>query len=617
MCGIAGIFRLFGEEPVREEELRQMCAVMEHRGPDGEGYFTDGPVGIGHRRLSIVDVDNGHQPMSNETGSLWITYNGEIYNYREIRQQLSGSHRFATECDTESIIHLYEEKGEKSFVELNGIFAFALYDQKEKSLILVRDRFGIKPLYYALGPDGTVVFASEVKAILATGRIRAEVDCESLSEHFTFQNNLGERTLYKGIKLLEPGSILVCKDGKVAKRFYWDISFQEGNEKSETFYAERLRDLFESGVRRQLIGEVPLGSYLSGGMDSGSITAVAAPEVRPFHTFTCGFDTAGVSEQEAHFDERVEAELLAKKLDTQHHELHMFAGDMAGLLPRLVWHLEDFRVGISYQIYAISELISEHATVVLSGVGGDELFAGYPWRYKPILGAPVDEDFFQQYYRLWVRFMDDAEKQSFFSARVNAELGGFSTYDSFVRVMARNDSTDPLHRALYFDTKTFLHGLFVVEDKLSMAHSIETRVPFLDHDLVEFVQEIPASLKLNNGESKYILKRAMAGLLPTETLSRRKQGFTPPAQTWFTEDSFQFLRDLILGERALARDFFQKEALVKILDDQFHGRKNNRFLLWSLICFEWWNRLFIDGDPLPDPEAAEQNSSAGLWAPHG
>lgn len=610
MCGIAGILLPHRQKRVSRDSIVQMCNSMSHRGPDDEGVYLNGPLGIGHRRLSIIDLAGGHQPMSNEDGSIWISFNGEIYNYQELQHRLRPNHWFSTQSDTETIIHLYEDKGEAVAHDLNGMFAFALWDSKQEKLMLARDRLGIKPLYYSICPDGTLVFASEIKAILSTGMIQATIDYPALAEHFTFHNNFAERTIFKDIHLLEPGTMLICQDGKVRKHTYWDIQYVTGEVKSEKYYIETLRELFEAAVRRQLVSEVPVGGYLSGGMDSGSIAAVAAREIRPFHTFTCGFDTAGVSASEQHFDERVEAELLARTLDTQHHERHIYPGDMTGILPHIVQHLEDFRVGISYQIYSISELISQYATVVLSGVGGDELFAGYPWRYEAIMDLPVGKDFDQTYYKLWVRLMDDREKQHFFSSQVNSALSGFSSYDLFREVISTDKSDHPLHRALYFDAKTFLHGLFVVEDKLSMAHSIETRVPFLDNDLVDFVLNIPPELKLKNGQIKYVLKEAMRGLLPEETLWRKKQGFTPPDQTWYRGETILYISDLLLGDRAIDRGYFNVPYIRKILDDHVSGRGNNRFLIWSLMCFEWWNRIFIDNEPLPERSSVVEFASS-------
>ena len=549
--------------------------------------------------------------MSNEDGSLWISYNGEVYNYRELSNRLRPHHRFSTRSDTEAIVHLYEDLGPEAFTELNGIFAFALWDQKRRKLTLVRDRFGTKPLYYTQTADGTVLFASEVKALLATGLVKASCDLEGLAEHLTFHNTFGDKTLFAGIKMLEPGTYMTCTEGRIEHHQYWDLDYAQSEEEShpESYYVDALRDLFSQAVKRQLMSEVPVGGYLSGGLDSGSIVAVAAREQRPFHTFTCGFDTSGVAEPERNFDERVEAELLAKTLDTQHHERHIYNGEMTRVLPKVVWHLEDFRVGISYQNYAINELISKYVTVVLSGVGGDELFAGYPWRYQPIMDKKIGPEFDRAYYDTWVRILDDDQKRKLFSGEVNQALSGYSSFDRFNEVLEGDRSDHPLHRALYFDAKTFLHGLFVVEDKLSMAHSVESRVPFMDNELVEFVLKMPASMKLNASSVKHVLRESMRGLLPPEALSRKKQGFTPPDQSWYRKETADYINDLILGDRARDRGYFQPGYVEKLFADHTSGRGNHRFLLWSLMCFEWWNRTFVDGDPVPEtaplPEPAD------------
>jgi len=599
MCGICGIYNFAPEARVEEKLLRRMGDLLVHRGPDEEGYFTSGPVGFGHRRLSIIDRSTGQQPMSNEDGSVWITYNGEIYNYMDLRAELEAAgHIFRTLSDTEVIVHLYEERGLEALEALNGIFAFALWDGRERRLILARDRFGVKPLYYIVQHGARLIFASEVKSILAAPGVRCAVDPIGLAEHFTFQNTFGERTLFRDIGILPAGHFIIARAKSVEQREYWDITYKEGEDLGEAAYEEGLRTRFEKAVQRQLVGEVPVGSYLSGGMDSGSITAVAARHIRPFHTFTCGFDTSQVSEEEKFFDERVEAEQLARLLDTRHFERHLFSGDMVRVLPRIVWHLEDFRVGISYQVYYISELISRYVTVVLSGVGGDEFFAGYPWRYDPILDLRDRQDFAQAYYRLWIRFLDDEGKKKFFTDRLNRELGDFSTFESFRAVLDKDRSGAPLNRAMYFDAKTFLNGLFIVEDKLSMAHSIETRVPFLDNDFIDFTLAIPPAYKLRNGEIKYILKRAMRKLLPAETLTRRKQGFTPPDKSWYQKETLSYVRGLLLSKRAGERDFFRPDRVEEIIEEHCSGRRNHRFLIWSLICFELWNRIFIEGESI-------------------
>ena len=604
MCGICGIFNFDPEARIEEQLLRRMADLLVHRGPDEEGYFTAGPVGFGHRRLSIIDISTGQQPMSNEDGSVWISYNGEIYNFMDLRADLEAAgHVFRTRSDTEVIVHLYEERGLEALEALNGIFAFALWDGRERRLILARDRFGVKPLYYTVQPGARLIFASEVKAILVAPGVRCAVDPFGLAEHFTFQNTFGDRTLFRDIRILPAGHFLIARARGVEEREYWDITYREGEDLGEAAYEEGLRERFESAVQRQLVGEVPVGSYLSGGMDSGSITAVAARHIRPFHTFTCGFDTSQVSEEEKLFDERVEAEQLARVLDTRHFERHLFSGDMVRVLPRVVRHLEDFRVGISYQVYYISELISRYVTVVLSGVGGDEFFAGYPWRYEPVLALRDREEFAEAYYRLWIRFLNDEEKKRLFTDRLNSELGGFSTFESFRAVLDRDRSDEPLNRAMYFDARTFLDGLFIVEDKLSMAHSIETRVPFLDNDFIDFTLAIPPAYKLRDGEIKYILKRAMRKLLPAETLTRRKQGFTPPDKSWYQSETLSYIRGLLLSKRAGERDFFRPEGVEAILEAHCSGQKNHRFLIWSLICFELWNRIFIEDESM---EALEE-----------
>lgn len=605
MCGIAGLYDFSGQ-PVQAAQLQRMCDLMQHRGPDDHGVLTCGPIGLGHRRLSIIDLSSlGHNPMPNEDKTVWIVFNGEIYNYRELRRDLLvRGHRFRSETDTEVIIHLYEEYGPACVEQLNGMFAFAICDQRSISgiqrstLMLARDRFGIKPLYYTL-LGNRLAFASEVKAFLGLPDFQARPDLFAMAEHYTFQNTFGARTLFEGVKLLQPGHYLLCQNGQVETHQYWELHFQPESGLSLEAWAIGLRERFEAAVNRQLMSDVPLGSYLSGGMDTGAIAAVAARKMPNMHTFTCGFTLPeGLSELEKFFDERDESYRLAHHLGTVHHELELGPSSMIPALPLIVWHLDEPRVGISYPVYYIAEMIGRHVKVVLSGVGGDELFAGYPWRYEPILN--LDKNAFEQsYYQQWIRFFTDQQKRQFFTAEVNRTLGDFSTFESFRAVLGKVDEVDSLHRALSFDTKTFLQGLLLVDDKLSMAHSIEARVPFLDHELVDYVTRIPADCKLRPGESKLVIRRAMRGLLPDETLSRRKQGFTPPDRTWYKGQSFAYIHNLILSPRALARGYFQPSALQQVLEDHLQDRRDNRFLIWSLLCFEWWNRLFVDRDPLP------------------
>jgi asparagine synthase (glutamine-hydrolysing) len=599
MCGIAGLYNL-NDEPVTRERVLKMCDLIRHRGPDDRDAWAQGSIGLGHQRLSIIDLSpRGRNPMANEDGTIRIVFNGEIYNYRDLRPDLvRRGHVFRSQTDTEVVLHLYEELGVECVERLNGMFAFALWDESRRRLLLARDRFGVKPLYYAqLGE--TLAFASEIKAFLALPQFSARADPFALAEHFTFQNTFGDRTFFEGVRLLPQGHYLIAENGRVEQRQYWDLQFQPQADVSLEKWAGGLRERFEAAVQRQLMSDVPIGSYLSGGMDTGSISAVAARRIPKMHTFTCGFRLPeGASEFEQFFDERDESRQLAQLLDTDHHELELGPEAMQPILPAVVWHLDEPRVGISYQVYRTAEMISRYVKVVLSGVGGDELFAGYPWRYEPILDLSGD-NFERGYYRLWTRLLNDEQKEELFSDQLNDSLGDFSTFESFRQASGGASDADPLHRALYFDFKTFLNGLLIVDDKLSMAHSIEARVPFLDNEFVDYVARIPAEFLLRPDQSKVVLREAMRGLLPEETIFRRKQGFTPPDQTWYKGESLAYIRELILGARAAERGYFRPAALQEILDDHLHDRRNNRFLIWSLMSFEWWNRLFVDRETPP------------------
>jgi asparagine synthase (glutamine-hydrolysing) len=598
MCGISGILNL-KDQPVDPGQVESMSDRISHRGPDDAGLWHCEQVALGHRRLSIIDLSaRGHNPMSNEDGTVWITFNGEIYNYRSLRKALSERHTFSSETDTEVIIHLYEERGVDCLQSLNGMFAFALWDCFQRRLLLARDRCGIKPLYYVILGD-ILAFASEIKAFLALPSFRVRPHLPALAEHFTFQNTFEDRTMFEGVKMLPAGHYLVAHEGRISTCQYWDLQFEPDPRIRPDVWAAGLRERFEAAVDLQLRSDVPVGTFLSGGMDTGSICAVASRRLPGMHSFTCGFALpTELSELEQYFDERPEARGLAEDFKTSHHELELDSRTLQMVMPLVVWHLDEPRVGISYQIYSICELIRRYVTVVLSGVGGDELFGGYGWRYGPVLdlnGAAFDEE----YYRLSTRLLDDEARRRFFTPEVASELADFSCLESVHGVLRGCRGVDPLHRALYFDFKTFLAGLLFVDDKLSMAHSIEERVPFLDNELVDYIRHIPAELKVTPQETKLVLKQAMRGLIPDQTLRRRKQGFTPPDRTWYRAQNLTYIRDLILGPRAQERGYFQPRFLEAMLDDHVRGSRDNRFLIWSLMCFEWWNRLFVDREPLP------------------
>ena len=605
MCGIAGLYDLAGNQ-VSAEQVRSMCELIRHRGPDDSGLWTDGPIGLGQRRLAIIDLSpRGCNPIANEDETVQLTFNGEVYNYEDLKADLlKRGHQFRSETDSEVVLHLYEEEGVDCVSYLNGMFAFALWDAQRRRLLLARDRFGVKPLYYTM-LGTTLAFASEIKSFLSLPGFRARPDPFALLEHFTFQNTFGDRTFFEGVKLLPAGHILTVEHGQARTIQYWDLRFNPDSRVGVEDWTEQLRSTFEAAVTRQLMSDVPLGTYLSGGMDTGAISAVATRRIPDLHTFTCGFDLPeGASDFEQYFDERAESRELSSLLGTKHHELELGPQAMMPVLPRVVWHLDEPRVGISYQIYHTTEMIRRYVTVVLSGVGGDELFAGYPWRYERIVGLD-DSRFEDHYYALSARFLVDGDDRSLFTPDVKRALRDFSTLESFRAVLRGAYGCDSLHRALYFDFKTFLNGLLVVDDKLAMAHSVEARVPFLDNGLVELVSRIPSSFKFAQGQSKVVLKRAMRGLLPGETLQRRKQGFTPPDQSWYKLSAWDYVRELVLGKRARERGYFEPSRLERILDDHLNDRCNNRFLIWSLMCFEWWNRLFVDRDPLPELAGAE------------
>jgi asparagine synthase (glutamine-hydrolysing) len=595
MCGIAGIFDRRGR-PVSDAEIRAMNDVIRHRGPDDGGEFVEQGLALANRRLAIIDLSPaGHQPMSNEDGSLILVYNGELYNFTELVPTLEArGHLFHSRTDSEVILHAYEEWGPDCLTRFNGMFAFAIWDRRRRELFLARDRFGIKPLYYA-EHDGRFAFASEIKALLRAG-VPRRVSPEALVEYFTFQNILSDLTLCDSVRTLPAGHTLTVSEHGVETRCYWDFSFDPDESVTEDEWAERIRETFQEVVTRQLVADVPVGGYLSGGMDSASIAAVASRHVPRLMTFTGGFDLSSVTGLELVFDERADAEVVASHLRTQHYEMVMHAGDMAWALPELVWHLEDLRVGMSYPNYYIAGLASKFVKVALGGAGGDELFAGYPWRYELVAGLDDPQAFDSAYYGYWCRLVSEEDKPDFFTDEVWSQARDRSTFEVYRQVLEPVAGLGALEKALYFEAKTFLHGLLVVEDKVSMAHGLEVRVPFLDNALVDLAEQIPARLKHGSGEGKQLLRKAMSELLPDEIVKKRKQGFSPPDQSWYRGPTMDYIREILLDERTLSRGWFKPEYVRRVLNDHLEGRVNHRLLIWSLLSFEWWNRLFLDGD---------------------
>lgn len=624
MCGIAGYFNTRGE-PASPVVIRAMTTVIAHRGPDGEGAFVEEGIALGHRRLAIIDLSPaGHQPMMSADLRYTISYNGELYNFQELRTELEAlGCRFRTRTDTEVILYAYAEWGEQALLRFNGMFAFAIWDRVRKEVFLARDRYGIKPLYVA-EHGFTFAFGSEVKAILAHPSFRAAVDKEGLLEYFTFQNFFTPRTLFKGIQLMPAGHwmrVSSLQGGVGRWTAYWDYAFQEPEKPGDDReYLEELDRLFRQAVRRQLVSDVEIGSYLSGGMDSGSITALAALEFPNLKSFTCGFDLNSASGLELSFDERASAELMSYKFRTEHYEMVLKAGDMERVLPRLAWHLEEPRVGQSYPNFYVAQLASKFVKVCLAGTGGDELFGGYPWRYYRAVVNDDFEHYVDKYYLFWQRMIDNRHIQKVFRP-IWPEVSHVWTRDIFRDVFQHHAPQftrpeDYINHSLYFEAKTFLHGLLVVEDKLSMAHSLETRVPFLDNDLVDFAMRLPVRLKLGNlqevirinenepgkdrkyfektRDGKLLLRKMMARYIPTQITDGVKQGFSAPDASWFKGDSIEFVRRRLLGKHARIYDYLDPDAVRELVNEHLDGKVNRRLLIWSFLNVEQWLAEFMD-----------------------
>jgi asparagine synthase (glutamine-hydrolysing) len=615
MCGIAGYINI-DHTLASKMVLKKQTDEIKHRGPDGEGYWVEGNVAIGHRRLSIIDLtDAGKQPMVlNER--FVISYNGEIYNYKELKSELEElGYVFSSKTDTEVVLNSFIQWGNNSVSRFNGMFSFVIWDRKEKLLFLARDRYGIKPLYYSI-QDNCFYFGSEQKAITVHPKFVGKLNKAGLLEYFTFQNLFTDNTLTENINMLPAGNYAVFspKEKKIIKTIYWDYYFRDVPSKlDDGDYIEELSRLFSQAVKRQLLGDVEIGAYLSGGMDSGSITAIASKYTTNLKTFTCGFDLSSASGIELGFDERVKAEAMSALFKTEHYEMVLKAGDMERCLPKLAWHLEEPRVGQSYPNYYAAKLASKFVKVVLSGSGGDELFGGYPWRYYRASNSMSFEGYIDSYYEYWQRLVTQTELKLLFKP-IWSDVKDVSTRDIFSDVFINHSNEfkrkeDYINHSLYFEAKTFLHGLFVVEDKLSMAHGLENRVPFMDNDLVEFAMQCPVSLKLNSldkfakinenevggkkeiyfqktNDGKQILRRMMSKYIPVEVTLAKKQGFSSPDASWFKGESIDFVKRKLLNNNALIYEFLDKKIIENLLFEHFNGVQNRRLLIWSLLNIE-------------------------------
>jgi len=628
MCGITGVFNLDGK-PFLQSNLVKMANSIAHRGPDDEGFYLKDNIALAHKRLSIIDTSpRGVQPMTSKDGKWVIVFNGCIYNYLELKQELSSrGHCFVSKTDTEVITEGLSAYGPAILEKFNGMFAVAAWNKEEKALYLSRDRFGVKPLYYWFNGK-TLVFASEIKAILQHPDYHIDVDLGALNEYFTFQNLFSYRTLFKDIVMLPPANtVKVNADTIYVKHHsWWDYDFSQPDESLsfEDAREETLR-LFKQAVTRQMIADVPVGSYLSGGMDSGSITSVASQNVPRLATFTCGFDMSSVTGREANFDERRAAELMASFFNTEHYEQVINAGDIRWSLPKVVYHIEDLRVGMSYPNYYISRLASKFVKVCLQGTGGDELFGGYPWRYYRVFNSLSQEDFLDQYYSYWQRLVPDSEKKLLFTENVFNQVDMSEPRAIFDRVFTFNDNLsfnrpeDHIQNSLYFEIKTFLNGLLIVGDKLSMANGLEERFPFLDNDLVDFAMKVPVRHKLGNlkneidrldenierkkqvyrefDDGKNVLRKAMTELIPRQITERQKQGFSSPDESWYRGENAKYVKELLNGNSIIS-DIINPAYIKKTVDEHTKKGINHRLLIWSFLNFEWWCRIFLNNESI-------------------
>lgn len=629
MCGITGLVYLDRQRPVRQKDLQRMCTTLFHRGPDDEGFFVDQFVGLGMRRLNVIDLVTGHQPISNEDGSVWIVFNGEIYNYPELRTELKGrGHRFSTNSDTETIVHLYEQYGVDCVKKLNGMFAFAIWDSRNQSLFIARDRLGVKPLYYFFD-EHCFVFGSELKAVMAYDGVPRQIDLEALDTFLTAEYIPAPLSIFRKVKKLLPGHRLVLKNGKVTTDRYWNLEFNVVKGREEDL-CEQLVDLLRDSIRMRLVSDVPLGAFLSGGIDSSSIVCLMAELMdRPVKTFSIGFDDPS-------YNELRYARIIARQFQTEHHELTI-QPDVVNMVETLVTYLDEPFADVSvFPTYLVSNLARQHVTVVLSGDGGDELFAGYEWYianklaayYKKLPGVltnqliprmvqglppsghkkgPINKlkRFVEgsllpeslQHFR-WSMFLTEKQKSQLFSYDLQKSLGHLNGYQHFIDHLGPNGRSDSLWRQQVADINTYLvDDILVKVDRMSMANSLEARTPFLDYRLVEFAAALPSDLKLRGFQTKYLLKRSMATKLPQTILNRKKEGFSIPIKNWLKRELCPLMHDLLSSERIKREGYFSSSYIEQLKADHLQGVANHSHQLWSLMMFEIWQDSYLNVDP--------------------
>jgi asparagine synthase (glutamine-hydrolysing) len=626
VCGICGKLNFDQQRSIAPTVLKGMADAIAHRGPDDEGYYVSGPVGFGFRRLSIIDLNTGHQPISNEDGSVWIVFNGEIYNYQALRQQLQGKgHVFRTQTDTEVIVHLYEEFGESCVEQLRGMFAFAIWDDRQKTLFLARDRVGIKPLYYWLG-DKSVIFGSEIKAILADPEATPEVLPAMIDRFLTFYYVPGEETLFRNIHKLAPGSYMVVKDGQVRIKSYWDLQFSPVSQTIQEA-EEKLLALLEESVQLHMIADVPVGLLLSGGVDSTAMLDFAVGKTdHALSSFTLGFAEPGLA------DERPYARLAARKYGTRHRETTITAKEFADFLPKFAWHMEEpVCEPQAVALYYVSKLAKDYVKVLISGEGGDEAFAGYQtyrgilWlerlksllhplngalssgltganrifgshriaKYAPLMRLPFEDYYYSRTSSPFHYFNNQASE--LYSKDFAASTDKNYSRAAVTRYLGNHAGSGKINKMLYVDTKTSLpDDLLLKADKMTMANSIELRVPFLDHKILEFAASLPENFKVRGLTTKFIAKRSLRHRVPREILERRKAGFPVPYEAWFRKELKGWISGILLDRETLSRGYFNRACIEKMISDDSSSRRLSREL-FSLVALELWHRAFLEG----------------------
>jgi asparagine synthase (glutamine-hydrolysing) len=631
MCGICGIYHLDHSRAVDRQALTEMTRVISHRGPDDEDFFVSNNLGLGHRRLSIIDLSAlGRQPMSTEDGRFWIVFNGEIYNYLELRQFLVGKgYHFKSHSDTEVLLRLYQEEGSACVSRLNGMFAFAIWDQHERTLFAARDHFGIKPFYFAQ-VDGTFIFASEIKALLKSRLLSPELNHAGLTDYLTFQFCLEDKTLFRHVRKLLPGHCLTLKpDGELQIRQYWDLDFTIDTQHTAEYFEHQLLRLLEDSVRLQLRADVPVGAYLSGGLDSSTIACLASSLLdSPIHTFSGGFRDG------PQYDETYYARIVADHARTVHHEIFPTAEDFVEIMPKLLYHMDEPAAGPGvFPQFFVSMLASRNVKVVMGGQGGDEVFGGYT-RYLiayleecirgGINGTQDDSKYvvtfdsilpnltqLQGYQPLlryfWQDGLFDVPEKRYFrlvnrsdgvremvSPEVFNGNGSYDPFDAFVAEFNGGNVNSYINRMTRFDMKTLLPALLQVEDRMSMAVSLESRVPLLDHRIAELVASMPPMIKYEGGRSKHIFRKVVEHVTPTPILERKdKMGFPVPLSEWYRQGPVRdFVRETLLGQKARSRGFFDAKQIELLLDsEKAYGRG-----LWGILSLELWMQAFLDGN---------------------